>query len=55
VAQARLRTFTFRALKPLFDTAAFATCGLPDQQGRAARLWTRDVAGAVTMQAEATW
>ena len=55
VAQARLRTFSFRALKPLFDTAAFDTCGLPDEKGRAARLWTRDDAGAVTMQAEAAW
>ena len=55
VAQARLRTFSFRALKPLFDTAAFATCGLPDEKGRAARLWTRDDEGAVTMQAEAAW
>jgi 3-methylfumaryl-CoA hydratase len=54
-AQARLRTFRFRALKPLFDTAPFATCGLPDPQGGAARLWTRDAAGAVTMEAEATW
>ena len=55
VAQPRLRTFSFRALKPLFDTAAFATCGLPDEKGRAASLWTRDDAGAVTMQAEAAW
>ncbi|HEX7402727.1 MAG TPA: hypothetical protein VF287_01845, partial [Usitatibacter sp.] len=55
VTQVRLRTFSFRALKPLFDTAAFATCGLPDEKGRAARLWTRDDAGAVTMQAEAAW
>jgi 3-methylfumaryl-CoA hydratase len=55
VAQLRLRTFTFRALKPLFDTADFATCGLPDEKGRGARLWTRDDAGAVTMQAEAAW
>jgi 3-methylfumaryl-CoA hydratase len=55
VAQLRLLTFSFRALKPLFDTAAFATCGLPDEKGRAARLWTRDDAGAVTMQAEAAW
>jgi 3-methylfumaryl-CoA hydratase len=53
--EATLRTFTFRALKPLYDTADFSTCGLPDLQGRAAKLWTRDHAGAVTMQADATW
>jgi hypothetical protein len=34
VPEATLRTFSFRALKPLFDTADFSTCGLPD--GRAA-------------------
>jgi 3-methylfumaryl-CoA hydratase len=53
--EATLRTYTFRALKPLFGTADFATCGLPDPRGRSAKLWTRDPAGAVTMQADATW
>jgi 3-methylfumaryl-CoA hydratase len=53
--EATLRTFGFRALKPLFDTADFSTCGLPDQHGHAAKLWTRDHAGAVTMQADAAW
>jgi 3-methylfumaryl-CoA hydratase len=53
--EATLRTFRFRALKPLFDTADFSTCGLPDARGHAAKLWTRDHAGAVTMQADATW
>ncbi|MEP7070210.1 MAG: MaoC family dehydratase N-terminal domain-containing protein [Usitatibacter sp.] len=47
--------YEFRAMKPLFDTAAFHTCGLPDEAGKSARLWTRDAAGAVTMQANATW
>jgi 3-methylfumaryl-CoA hydratase len=50
-----LKAFTFRALKPLFDTAAFFTCGLPDPAGRTARLWTRDSEGAMTMEATATW
>ena len=49
------RTFRFRALKPLCDTADFSTCGLPDPRGHAAKLWTRDHAGAATMQADATW
>jgi len=52
---ARLRSYDFRAMKPLFDTAAFETCGLPDPAGGAAKLWTRDCAGAVTMQANATY
>ncbi len=52
---ATVRTFAFRATKPLFDTSAFATCGLPDDAGRAARLWTRDAEGESTMEASATW
>jgi 3-methylfumaryl-CoA hydratase len=50
-----LRTYTFRALRPLFDTASFATLGAPDAAGRSARLWTRDAQGAATMDATATW
>jgi len=50
-----LATYTFRALRPLCDTAPFATCGAPDESSRSARLWTRDAEGAVTMEATATW
>ena len=50
-----LRTYEFRALRPLFDTANFLTCGLPDVAKRSARLWTRDAGGAMTMDATATW
>ena len=52
---ATLRTYTFRALRPLFDTADFSVCGLPDEAKRSARLWTRDAEGAVTMDATAIW
>jgi len=50
-----LRRYEFRALRPLFDTAAFATCGTPDPARSAARLWTRDAEGALTMEASAAW
>jgi 3-methylfumaryl-CoA hydratase len=50
-----LASFAFRALRPLFDTAPFAVCGIADDAGRAARLWTRDAEGAITMDATATW
>ena len=50
-----LRTYSFRAVRPLFDTASFSVCGTPDASGRAARLWTRDAEGFVTMEATATW
>jgi 3-methylfumaryl-CoA hydratase len=50
-----LKAFAFRAMRPLYDTADFSTCGLPDEASRSARLWTRDAEGAVTMEATATW
>jgi len=52
---ASVKTFAFRASKPLFDTAAFETCGLPDEGAREARLWTRDAEGESTMEATAAW
>jgi 3-methylfumaryl-CoA hydratase len=55
VPDATVKTFAFRALRPLYDTASFFTCGAPDGSNRAARLWTRDAEGAVTMEAAATW
>lgn len=53
--QAVVRTYRFRALRPLYDTASFHTCGRPEADGRSARLWTRDAEGAMTMDATATW
>ncbi len=55
VPDAKLRTYAFRAVRPLFDTASFTTCGLPDEAAKSARLWTRDAEGALTMEATATW
>ena len=50
-----LRKYTFRALRPLYDTAPFHTCGAPDEAARTAKLWTRDAEGAMTMDASAEW
>jgi 3-methylfumaryl-CoA hydratase len=50
-----LKSYSFRALRPLFDTASFLTCGLPDTAGHGAKLWTRDAQGAATMEAVACW
>ena len=50
-----LRGYSFRALRPLYDTANFWTCGVPDEAAGTARLWTRDAQGAVTMEATARW
>lgn len=49
-----LKTYSFKAMRPLFDTAGFSTCGKPTD-ARSARLWTRDSQGAITMDATATW
>ncbi|MBS0320776.1 MAG: MaoC family dehydratase N-terminal domain-containing protein [Proteobacteria bacterium] len=46
-------TFEFRALRPLFDGAAFDICGAPDADGTIA-LWAVDPAGAIAMEARAT-
>src|SRR6185436_12217102 len=43
-----IRSYRFRAVRPLFDTANFWTLGLPDETNRSARLWTRDAEGAMT-------
>ena len=53
--QAQLRRYSFRALRPLYDTHPFRTCGAPDEVARAAKLWTRDHEGAMTMDATAEW
>ena len=52
---ADLASFSFRALRPLFDTAPFRVCGQPDDDARCAKLWTRDADGAITMEATAAW
>ena len=53
--QAVLRSYAFKAIRPLFDTAPFEACGSADDAKREARLWTRDSGGAMTMEARATW
>jgi 3-methylfumaryl-CoA hydratase len=53
--RARLARYSFRAMRPLFDTAPFEVCGLPDAAKASARLWTRDAEGAITMDATAEW
>ena len=54
VPGATLTAYRFRALRPLFDTASFFTCGVPEGTN-GARLWTRDAEGAMTMEATAQW
>jgi len=49
--QATVRSFSFRALRPLFDIHRFTVCGRAD--GRSVALWTRDHEGWLTMEATA--
>ena len=52
---ATVKTYNFRALKPLYDTASFYTCGAPAAEANTAKLWTRDSDGDMTMEATATY
>jgi 3-methylfumaryl-CoA hydratase len=48
---ARIASFEFKAVSPLFDTAPFAVCGRID--GTTATLWARGPNGELAMQASA--
>ncbi len=50
---ARVKSFTFRAMNPLFDIAPFAVCGAPGADGKIS-LWAQDAGGNLCMQADAT-
>jgi 3-methylfumaryl-CoA hydratase len=49
---AALRSFRFRAVSPLFDTAPFSVCGTPEPNGRAS-LWAQSADGLLAMKADA--
>ena len=49
--QRAVKSFTFRALSPVFDTTPFSVCGT--RTGDGARLWIRRADGALCMEAEA--
>jgi 3-methylfumaryl-CoA hydratase len=48
-----VKQFSFRAIKPLFDTAPFSVCGKLEEDGKTVRLWAKDVQGWLTMEASA--
>lgn len=51
--QAQVMTFSFRAVKPLFDIAPFDVCGRMVDE-KTVQLWSKDAAGHLTMDAKAT-
>lgn len=51
---AEVASFSFRAVKPLFDTASFAVCGRLEENHKTVTLWAKDASGALAMSAVAT-
>jgi 3-methylfumaryl-CoA hydratase len=51
--EADVARFEFRAVRPLFDVHPFFVCGSPRGDGTTIRLWARDPAGALAMDATA--
>lgn len=50
--QAQVRTFSFRAVRPLFDLRPFRLCGKLESDG-SVRLWAQDAEGFLCMDARA--
>jgi 3-methylfumaryl-CoA hydratase len=51
--EAKVRSFGFRAVSPLFDTAPFAVCGRA-AEGQTIHLWAQNEQGGLAMDATAT-
>ncbi|WP_323146581.1 FAS1-like dehydratase domain-containing protein [Pseudomonas marginalis] len=50
----RLKHFSFRAMRPLFDTAPITLCALPADNGATVLLWAQGPDGEIGMEATAT-
>jgi 3-methylfumaryl-CoA hydratase len=51
---AQVASFEFKAIRPTFDTGTFSVHGEPSPDGKSVRLWAKDSAGWLTMDAKAT-
>jgi 3-methylfumaryl-CoA hydratase len=51
---AKVSHFSFRAMKPTFDTAPFQVCARRSNEGRTVQLWAQHTDGALAMEATAT-
>jgi 3-methylfumaryl-CoA hydratase len=51
--QARMTSFSFRAVGSIFDIEPFTVCGRPDADGKTVHLWAQNMRGELAMQAEA--
>ncbi len=45
--EANVAKFSFRAISPLFDTAAFSVCGKPENGGKTVSLWAKNSTGGL--------
>lgn len=50
---AHIASYTFRAVRPVFDTHHFFVCGEPHADGKTIHLWAKDHEGWLTMDATA--
>ena len=48
---ARVKAFSFKAVRPTIDLHPFRVCGRPSADGTSAEMWAQDHEGAITMQA----
>ena len=53
LANANVASFSFRAVRPLFDTASFSVCGKVASDRKSAQLWAVDSEGWLAMEATA--
>jgi 3-methylfumaryl-CoA hydratase len=51
LADANVASFSFRAVRPLFDVAPFSVCGKVASDGKSAQLWATDAEGWLAMDA----
>jgi 3-methylfumaryl-CoA hydratase len=51
LADANVASFSFRAIRPLFDIAPFSVCGKVTPDGNSAQLWATDSEGWLAMEA----
>jgi 3-methylfumaryl-CoA hydratase len=52
--EANIASFSFRALRTVFDIGPFWVCGKSGSDGKTVRLWARDAEGSLAMDASAT-
>lgn len=50
--EARIASFNFRAVSPLFDTTPFAVAGKPAADGRSASVWSEASSGGLAMSGD---